>query len=89
MMDGLEKQLHKNRLFLSRDRLFSRPAVLIGLHLFFLAAILLADELDYPAKVSLFAFFVGDGFMGGYENPRRIRRRFPYCLRHPDECSRA
>lgn len=56
MMEGLEKQLHKNRLFLSRDRLFSRPAVLTGLHLFFLAAILLADGLNYPAKVSLFAF---------------------------------
>lgn len=56
MMAGLAKQLHKNRLFLSRDRLFSRPAVLTGLHLFFLAAILLADGLDYPAKISLFAF---------------------------------
>lgn len=56
MMEGLEKQLQKNRLSISRDRLFSRPAVLTGLHLFFLTAILSVDGLDYPAKIALIAF---------------------------------
>ena len=55
MIEGLEK-LFKKDLLLTSDCLFSKPAILIGLHTLFLAAILLIDGLDYQAKIALFAF---------------------------------
>src|SRR5690606_9325897 len=39
-----------------RNSLYSKPAVLAGLHVFFFLAILSIDTLDYPPKVALFAF---------------------------------
>src|SRR5690606_42020740 len=56
MMKGFENHLKKERLLTSRSFLYSKPAVLAGLHVLFFLAILSIDTLDYPPKVALFAF---------------------------------
>ena len=56
MMKGFENHLKKERLLTVRNSLYSKPAVLAGLHVFFFLAILSIDTLDYPPKVALFAF---------------------------------
>ena len=56
MIKGLENHLKKDRLLISRSHLFSKPAVLVGLHILFLAAVVLIDGLDYQSKIALFAF---------------------------------
>lgn len=56
MIKGLENPLQKNGLAISRDRLLSKPTVLIVLHILFLTAVMLIDGLEYQAKIALFAF---------------------------------
>ncbi len=56
MITRLEKGIEKGLPLNSKGRLFSKPFVLVALHILIFASIVFIDSLDYRSKVALFAF---------------------------------
>ena len=56
MITRVEKGMEKGLPLDSKGRLFSKPFVLVTLHILIFASIVFIDGLDYRSKVALFAF---------------------------------
>ena len=58
MMTRMQRHIEKQNRIEAWTQSFSikKPFVLIGLHILFMIAVVLIDDLDYTAKISLFAF---------------------------------